>query len=153
MSREEEDNLKTFAEFSPGDAVCLVGLQSFAKLNGQHGTLLSYDDERKRWQVELKDGVRNVLVSNLSRKPQATPQRQAKQAAKRPMHSTKDRLGMQFKRCNFGLHRTFTSCETLCLLSWTLELPTSCLHALLPQLQDETKPKRTCSSKDALNWC
>lgn len=104
VSREEEDNLKTFAEFSPGDAVCLVGLQSFAKLNGQHGTLLSYDDERKRWQVELKDGVRNVLVSNLSRKPQATPQRQAKQAAKRPMHSTKD----------------------------------------------ETKPKRTCSSKDVI---
>ena len=75
--------------------VYLVNLEAFAQLNGQCGTLLSYDEERKRWQVDLKDdpmtGVKNVLPSNLSKvpplKPQATPQRAA-EVDKRPLCET-----------------------------------------------------------------
>ena len=82
-----------------------MGLQSCAELNGEYGTLLSYDAERQRWQVELSVGVKNVLVSNLNRtpctpgkpeilempqKPQATPLR--RHAAKRAT-SRKDTVG------------------------------------------------------------
>ena len=75
---------------SPGDQVRLVGLKSSAQLNGENGTLVSYDAERKRWAVELSDGVKNVLRVNLCKcdesslqKPQATPLRRA--IGKRPM--------------------------------------------------------------------
>lgn len=87
-------------DFVPGDAVCLVGLESFAQLNGKQGTLLSYDAERHRWQVDLKDGigVKNVLLANLSKvrskplpkqKPQATPQRGVTEVEKRRFGQSK----------------------------------------------------------------
>ena len=84
--------------FVPGDAVYLVGLEAFAQLNGERGILLAYDAESKRWQVDLENGIgiKNVLLSNLSKvpkvesvqsvpasQPQATPQRSTIEVAKR----------------------------------------------------------------------
>ena len=100
---------------SPGDRVCLVGLKS--SVNGENGTLVSYDAERKRWAVELSDGVKNVLRANLCKsdespmqKPQATPLRRA--IGKRPMQLISKDLGLHL--VSSSQHNVWKFIETEC---------------------------------------
>lgn len=50
-------------DFTSGDPVCLVGLQSEdgSKLNGLRGVLIKFEDSRQRWQVKLR-GCRDVKL-------------------------------------------------------------------------------------------
>eukprot|EP00439_Symbiodinium_sp_Y106_P067315 s2562_g11.t1 len=70
--------------------VRLVGLEAFVDLNGQLGTLLSFDSSRGRWQVRLDSGqVKNVRVNNLVNiaqtvAPEEKPAKGLKRAAEAP---------------------------------------------------------------------
>ena len=56
-----------------GIRVRLAGLEAFVELNGQQGTLLSFDEQRGRWQVRLESGlVKNVRAGNLTNLSEST---------------------------------------------------------------------------------
>mmetsp|Transcript_9487 Transcript_9487/g.26611 ORF Transcript_9487/g.26611 Transcript_9487/m.26611 type:complete len:371 (+) Transcript_9487:86-1198(+) len=62
-------------EIQVGDRVMLKGLTKTPELNGARGTLISFDDEVERWQVQLDDGKgsKHVWAVNVVRLPAARP--------------------------------------------------------------------------------
>ncbi len=59
-----------------GDVVTVHGLQGRAELNGQIGTLVSFDSDKGRWQIQLEAEVVSIKpgTSEIENIPRRAPE-------------------------------------------------------------------------------